>query len=214
MVSLCSLFLLNVLTSSWLFAVKYPFRRTFKSSRKILKLIAGGLGLNFMFSTTVIVLYSFVEGNNTLPWATCSLHGDNKSSTSVKVFLIILVVYQLSTLCAISCEQWQILFEMKKERPSAMNSHQVKTGFFIIQCILTTIGCGVSWVGSAAIYIVSLGLPTYPTQIIMWNTIFIVPTVSLTNPFIIIILPMLKNVRQTFKCTCDHFLTNDRGQYM
>ncbi len=195
MVSLSSLFLLNLLTFSRLFAAKYPFRRTFKSSTKILKLIVGGLGLNFIFSISVFHLYSFVEGNDTMPWTTCSFHGDNKSSISVKAFLTVLIVSQLSTVCAISCEHWQILSEMKRERP-AMSTYQVKTGFFILQCLLTTVGCGVSWIGSVAIYMASLVLPTYPTQIIVWNTILIVPIVSLMNPSVLVVLPILKTLRQ------------------
>ncbi len=188
-----SLLVVHLLTISRLFATKYPFKSTFKNTKLVLKYLATGTVCTCVISALFVTMYTVVEKQEKLPSSLCILVGRTTSSPTVNTATILAASLQVGFFISICIQYGVIVQELTK--PSDLGCHKNKSNqksSLLTQFFLVTASNALCWFPSAAICVATLVMRTYPIQLLVWNTILIIPLNCIMNPVIYSLIPFLK----------------------
>ncbi len=190
-----SIYITNFITVSKFVAVKFPLNSTLKEKHKVMKYVGMGAVLIIMLDVLFVLAYSLIEKKNSVPLKMCLLAGDSKTSIAVTTLTIMVSIVQKGSFVSLVTQYVLIFKEITKPKPFlTSNQRQLKTskGTLIAKLGFSLCVNGLSWLPSAVILIVSVVLPQYPIQLLVWNTILVNSVNALLNP-VIALIPRLKN---------------------
>ncbi len=195
-VYLSSLFQLNFLTLSRFVAVISPFSRVFKRTNATVKYSLIGVTTIFVVCSIHSAVYFMVENQTLMTLPICSFVGDFKSSGTVVCTTISLAILQTVSLGAITMEYFFMNREITKHKlPDEAQRHsKQQTSSVSGQAVLITVSNALCWLPSAAIYVTSVVLDIYPTQLIVWAVVLISPLNSIANPLLLTYKPFLESL--------------------
>ena len=165
-----------------LMVVRNPLKSIFKSRKFVFKFLASGAF--FFITLSVIITVNFVSIQG-IPANMCSPFIDPTDSHSmVKVLTWLVALNQLTSLIVISVIYLFLFVSLKAHVKTVAFAHTKVNSYLVFQLIMVTGSNMIGWFPSSIIFIYSLIMPKYPTNLVMWATVFIIPVNSIINPII------------------------------
>ena len=186
-----SLFLLNLLSLSRLYTVKYSFKSYFRNIKIISKQIIAGVMCNAILCVVIFFTYLNIEQNAMMPSSVCLFLGETLKSITVKTATIMIIVLQMGSFLSITICYLMMWKEIKKSSFTISRTASIDRKV-LIQSLLVTVTNVLYWLPSSAIYFTSIVKESYPTNLLLWNVILINPVNSVINPIIFCIMPLVK----------------------
>ena len=160
------------------------FKLVSSTCRSIMSIFVLALGISVSF--TFAYIYS---SDSILPTALCNIFY-NPLGCKIKHFsALFLAILQFATCFAVTF----MYFLLYWNSTSSLEVHSSKSRIvslrrIMIQIILITGTNIISWVPSATIYIASIFIKCFPTDVLLYTTIFITPLNSMFNSIFIAIV--------------------------
>ena len=198
--------LLILLSLSRLMVVMHPLNTKFKEPLFIGKLLIILIFISLFFS--VLIALIFKSTNDTITISICLPFLDpTDSQLIVKLIVWFTVVTQMASSVGILIMHSLLLFELKQSKNKIQKSKTDKNLPLVIQLIMITVSNILCWFPTGCIYISAMFSATYPTDLVIWATVFGLPINSLLNPFIFIATTVRKMIKfekniTTNKYTC------------
>ncbi len=198
MLVLNSNYFLTLITTSRFFAIKYPFNSYFKGVKNMFYVICSGICCHLILSLCVMFSYEWMEQQHQMPSSTCLYFGETTHSITIKVTTITIATLQMLNLCFIVVVYFYILSEVQKaascdiliQNRMLQAEKNVRN-----QAVLVGMSNVLCWVPSSIIYLISIAMENYPTDILLWNAILINPLNSIINPLLFCLLPLLRKCK-------------------
>ncbi len=188
-------FLLHLLSVSAMVVVKCPLKAFVKEPKVILQCVVVGKVFCVCTSCVALITHHTTEEDTELPYKTCHFIGQTSKSITIFVMTVYVVVVHVGSLIAEAILDHSMVTELKrKPQLSLQNDKPHKKVFrkLVVQWVCHTM----CWLSSAVIHIISLTVPYYPADILLWNITVIVPFICINNSYSYCISP---KVRGCFK---------------
>ena len=181
--STSSLFFISVCR---LIAVTLPFCLKIKNKYFIGKIMM--ILVIFILVTSIVIGIIFKETEKYLPTSLCSPFIDPSNSIFlIKVITISIGILQLVT-SALICLIYSILVKDLRKTEETFNKSVSLNNFnLIIQILIVTSSNLICWIPSNIIYISTLFMSKYPTDLLIWTTISVTPINSIINPLVFVV---------------------------
>ena len=170
------------------FVIVFPLKSQYKDKQFAVKYLRS----IFFISTTFVILITVLlkHYNKTIPLAICTPFADPTNSISLIKFITWLDVITKVAATLFIIGAYSILFKnLKATQNLKLNANSKKEHLFILAQIITvTFSNTMCWIPSSVIYLHSLFVEKYNTDIIIWTTILITPINSLINPIVFIVV--------------------------
>ncbi len=205
---LFSIFEVNFLSITKLFATNFPFISTFKRTKSVLRYLSQGSISLCLVCVVFVALYVYLERQENMPTSMCSFLGETTFSICVKCFTIVGIVLQISGSCSLLIETTLIIRELVTAsviNPTAKSDQKTAA---IQQAVMTTVASSLCWLPSSAVCIVTLSMNSYPLKMLLWNIILILPLNPILNPLIFCVFPL---IRKALKRRQRHQLKHQTG---
>ncbi len=164
----------------------YPFDSNFKSKTFVLRYLVAGHSV-FLTIAFAFTFRNFMDGKITSPL--CSPFTDPTDSLlEVKITIWLVTGFQFFALLFISCLYVYLLIYLKNYSRNSVASPSKMNPKTIIQLVVVTVSNLICWLPSGIIHVTTLLLPRYPTALLEWTAIAIVPINSVTNPVLFLML--------------------------
>ena len=186
-----SLLFLNLVAVSRFYIVKYPFSYHFKTIKVMARYLVTIVLCNIMFCALILFSYQTIETNSLMSSSVCLFLGETFKSVTVKIATILIIILQTGSFVSITIFSIEMWNELKKSTVSSSNTNSADKEV-LKQSVLVTVTNALCWLPSSAIYIASLIMEAYPTNLLIWNAILINPLNSVINPIIFCIIPIIK----------------------
>ena len=186
-----SLFILNFMSVSRLVVVICPFNSYIKTNRTVIRYVIIGMFTITVVCMITVMIYGITEQNKLMPSSTCLFLGETSKSLTVKMITILISSIQIGSFLNILIIYIIIINELNKPNITNFKSSRIDKQI-LVQSVLITITNALCWLPSSAIYITSVVMETYPTNLLIWNAILINPLNSVINPLIFCLGPLLK----------------------
>ena len=177
-------YFLSLLSIARFMVVKYPLHSKFKTASFVLKCIFWGSILITALVLSVIVI--FVR-KTVIPTNLCSPFIDPLDKIDeIKLITLFVALVQLFAFTFIS-SVYILLIKILKQNEGLFSMKSKKFDKnVLLQLILVTVSNLVGWFPSSVIFLSSLFLTKYPTDLLIWTTITVLPLNSLINPLLFI----------------------------
>ncbi len=189
-----TIYVANYLAITRLFAVKFPFKSTFKDTNSVLRhLNCGSVGIS-IFCILCQIIYSTAEHQSLMSSVLCSFLGKTKGSPTNIVFTLTVAAAQIIIFPLILILYILICNELRKSsQVTCSKDRSTQQTSVTIQAVVILLSCALCWLPSAAIFITSVIMTTYPIQMMLWNVMFVLPLASFMNPIIYGLFPSIKH---------------------
>jgi leucine-rich repeat-containing G protein-coupled receptor 8 len=182
-------FCLIYLSMSRLMIIKYPFDSKFKSTKFTVKC---SLALFMTICLLCISLNTVYLHFNRIPTGLCLPFIDPTDSLwEIKVITIVIIWIQLFAIISIIVIHCLMIKELNESKKSLGKENNLNRGMMIQLFILTGSNI-VCWLPSSIIYLSSIFLTKYPTEMLIWTTVTIMPFNSIINPVVFLVLMIKK----------------------
>lgn len=152
----------------------------------------------FVFSVVWTLVAKFVH--KTLPVSLCLPFVDPTDSLFLfKVTTWTTSLSQLISTLSISGVYVQMIRSLSSHKKSLNLSVRKSNTPVIVQVVVVTLSNILCWIPSSVIFLTSLFLSQYPTQLIVWTTITFVPLNSFINPLVFTVTTLKKSKQGTRK---------------
>ena len=175
--------LLLFLSLSRLMIVVNPLSVRFKATKSIFKFLSVIILGSMSASIVLTLLMKFTQVR--LPLNLCLPFVDSTNSilltkaiawcVAIIQVIISVLILALHSLLVQNLRQYQMEMGQDKNK-----DHSDKT--IIIQLALITVSNIICWLPTNIIYLTSLFLPRYPTDLVIWTTVLVTPLNSMINP--------------------------------
>ncbi len=193
--------ILNLLTFSRLMVVKYPFESRFKRVKLPLQCLLGSLAVGLALSVLFQVTFVSTTGSR-LPSPLCVLLGKETDAAILFVINTFLSLLQLGTIPTIFTMYVLLFQSLSTAVPGGQDNRQSLKGRqnarMLRKVIITGVSNILTWAPSSVIYLVSLGMTSYPVDMITWTIVLLNPVNSLVNPFILNITGAIHKFKKHF----------------
>ena len=174
--------------------VMHPLNTKFKETLFIGKLLIILIFISLFFS--VLIALIFKSTNDTITISICLPFLDpTDSQLIVKLIVWFTVVTQMASSVGILIMHSLLLFELKQSKNKIQKSKTDNNLPLVIQLIMITVSNILCWFPTGCIYISAMFSATYPTDLVIWATVFGLPINSLLNPFIFIATTVRKMIK-------------------
>ena len=176
---------LALLALTRLMVVLNPLQTTFRSYRHTFGYVVASYVLSILL-TVIATLYLKEE---ILPTNLCLPFIDpNNSIFTIKILVWSLICSQCVTSLVITVSHTMIIRTLNKNQEKfGRNIRSAGTNIsLLIQLIVVTFSNVLCWVPANIIYIITMVSPTYPIDLVIWMTVFVVPLNSIINPTVFI----------------------------
>ena len=181
---------LNLITLSRLMVILHPLTSTFKRAKFNSKLILAGLGTVILFTVASILThfanFQYTRNGDTYkqPSVLCTVFGAQDKSASLIAVNIVLSVIQLSSIFSIVLMNITLIREMNSPNVVKETVRERRNRTVCKKIIVATFTNILTWLPSSVIYLVSAALEKYPTELLAWNLVAIIPINPAFNPLI------------------------------
>ncbi len=191
-----SLCILNLVSMSRMITTKYPFKSFFKKESFVRKSIAVSVTCSSVVCFSLTVIYQhFVQE---MPESVCSFLGETFNSTTVFTVTVVFSCLQLgSAVFTVVCYSLivnAILSSSLQDSETSIKTKRKPPFFVAISVTGSNLIC---WVPSSVLYLVSLSVKPFPTELLVWNAVLINVINSILNPCIFTLIPWCKNLTKT-----------------
>jgi len=194
--------MLNLITVYRYISLTSPFNITIKSKSLLYKRVGLGVIISTIVPALFLVIYQFVERNEMMPLQTCMLFGETKRSVTIKVATIFISLLQIISSFVITIINLLLIKELTKTSDNSFKSTVQRNSPKITAKILFfTFSNAVCWLPSSAIYIASVAMETFPTDLLVWNSVLINPINSVINAFVLLLIPAVKKMLKPWMTT-------------
>ncbi len=183
--SLQSQMLLVFVSLSRLRVIIKPIDTQFKRADFVMKHIILIGVISLCFSTAISLPVKFT--GKTLPSNLCSPFVDpTNSEILLKVITSTVVVTQMVTSFAILVLHSLLFhhFSESQKNVKALKSKAASSTALIVQLVLVTSTNILCWLPANGVYIATMLLERYPSKLVVWTTVAVLPVNSLINPLI------------------------------
>ena len=194
-----SQFALALLAISRLMVVINPLHTTFKNCRYVLGYAFSICILSFML--TVVTTLSLKVKEEFLPTSLCLPFIDPTNSVSIINILIwSIIVSQCVTSLVIIVSHVLLIRRLSnhQEKLQRTVTGDVYNISLPLQLIILTLSNILCWFPANTIYVITMIVPAYPIDLVIWMTVFVVPLNSIINP-IVFISNYLRNILKSQK---------------
>ncbi len=190
------------LSLSRLRVVTHPVETLFKNTEFIVKCL-GNIGVGtFCCGLFVSFLVKFTTG--ALPLNLCLPLVDPTNSTMViKIVTLCVVSSQTLSIFAILVQHVLLVFELKKSQKeiSKAKSDGTSNTVLVAQLVGVTASNFICWFPANAVFLSAMLLSQYPTDIITWTVVGILPLNSVVYPCVFCLTAVRKIVKHKMKNT-------------
>ena len=182
-----SQFALALLAISRLMVVINPLHTTFKNFRYVLGYAFSICILSFML--TVVTTLSLKVKEEFLPTSLCLPFIDPTNSVSIINILIwSIIISQCVTSLVITVSHILLIRRLSnhQEKLQRTVTGDVYNISLPLQLIIVTLSNVLCWFPANIIYVITMIIPTYPIDLVIWMIVFVVPLNSLINPIVFI----------------------------
>ena len=185
MFSFLSPVFLSFLSVSRLMIVVSPMNTHFKQTSSVVHYVI------FIF-TTVAVLCTGLASLSGLSYSTnptgfCSPVMDPTDQVlTIKIFTCLIAGCQLVAIFLIIVAYLSLISHLQKApelgrctKQTTKSKPLVKVTVKVIVCVISCTSC---WIPSGVIFLTAIFLPQYPTLMLVWTAVAVVPTNSIVNP--------------------------------
>ncbi len=181
--------LLSLMALSRLRVTLSPFSSKFKEAKFVGKLVF--FIFFFVVLSMFVVVLSMVFGNRRIPSSFCLPYIDPENESNLIAILTTYVtVSQTSaiafiTICYIKL-QHSLKQSAEKLTGAASQNKEDQSKKISVQLTLVTSSNLLCWLPSCAIYLSSLLMTKYPTEMLIWTTVTVMPINSIVNPAVFV----------------------------
>ncbi len=192
MFSFVSPLLFSILASSRFDAVHQPLTTKFKEIKYVLKYFSAVFSLSFLVVTSLTCVTYFVH--NSVPVSLCLPFANPSDSRTIsKVIVGFVTSLQTCSSAFIASMHVKLVQELKKSSSLLQTNMQQKSRKGIIfQLAALSLCNNISWLPACIIFSTLSLLDQYPTEIVMWTAVTIMPVNSILSAFIFSIVAMRK----------------------
>ena len=166
-----------------------PFKSKFRNASFCSKCLIATFLAGLVFSTILTLINIYFSNSMFLPTALCNIFYDPLVNSVNKYSAIFLAVSQLGASLAVVAMNIILYKKTKDSFKMQMNKKKVSSHRqMIIQIIMITGTNILCWVPSGIIYILSVFIQSFPTDILLYTTIYVTPLNSLVNPIFIMLV--------------------------
>ena len=172
---------LALLALTRLMVVLNPLQTTFRSYRHTF----GYVVASYVLSILLTVMATLYLKEEILPTNLCLPFIDpNNFIVTIKILVWSLICGQCVTSLVITVSHTMIIRTLNKNQEKfGRNIRSAGTNIsLLIQLIVVTFSNVLCWVPANIIYIITMVSPTYPIDLVIWMTVFVVPLNSIINP--------------------------------
>ena len=190
--------LLFILSLARLLVVMYPVDSVFKKTSFTVKCIASC----WIFIMVITVSFTILADSllKELPIGLCLpfCDPDNTSLLFKYITWLTAILQLMASVCIIA--MYVMLTIRRRESGNKFNipSHSSNTSM-IVQLVVVSSSNILCWLPSSGIYLASLFMSKYPTAMVVWATIAVLPINSIINPFVFVLTTLRKAKRQGWR---------------
>ncbi len=179
----CTLYLLSL---TRLIVVAHPFSIMFRNKNFISKCVV------MIYVTTglltVVVVLVAKQMRSTLPSNLCLPFLDPENTFwMIKLLTWSTSLFQILVSGAIIFTHWLLVKHLKKSQENIRKSNSKSHLSILIQLIALTVSNIFCWIPTNIVYIISIFLSKYPSEMVVWTAVVVAPTNSVMNPLIFLI---------------------------
>ncbi len=205
-VSPCTLFLLSL---TRLQVVAHPLHTKFKKPHFVSNLIV--VTFSSAVVTSAIIVFITTQLKSSLPSSLCIPFIDPEHSFKMLQGLIWLVTFfQTGMSFVFVAAHWLLIKYVQLSERSIQKSKLNSTFQVLFQLIIITASNILCWIPTNTIYLVSMFLNRYPSEMVLWTAVAVAPLNSIVNPTVLLIghvkrkLKGLKMTRRTLSSRHTH----------
>ncbi len=188
--------LLLFLSLSRLMVVVQPMQTRFKVPKFAMSAVATLLISSF--AASAIILFQKSMSSGAVSHNLCLPFVDYTKSLSVSVLVYSITVSQTVASITIFVFHVSLIHNVKKSKSTVGASNQSKDSFtaLVALLIIVTFSNILCWYPSNVIYLLTLILDQYPTEMVTWTTVVFTPINSVINPIIVLLFSARKHFRK------------------
>ncbi len=197
--SVSSVLLLLFTTVSRLLVIVNPIETNMKSTKFVLKCLIYLCSSSCLFSLSSTLAFVFLS--HSIPMKLCLPFVDpTNSHLGIKLVTWLVVVGQIVSSIFIIAMNVSLVHNLKKSQANIRKSGDDSNTPLIIQLVIISSTNILCWCPTGAIYITALFLQKYPTELITWSTVVIMPLNSFVNPSVFVVFAIRRLLKDTKKC--------------
>ena len=192
---------LTFMALSRLMLVWYPVDTKFKDYNFMLNLVLFMVILSLIICLFITII-SRIHFMKILPMSLCLPFVDPSNS----VLLIKILVWSFIPIQSIFSLIILIIYVLLALSLSKVKNNDIKQksihksyGGLILQLILVTVSNILCWFSTNGIYLTTMILTEYPTQVIIWSTVMLMPINSIVNPTVFCAMSLKIYLRSRYK---------------
>lgn len=191
--NLFSPLLLSFSSLTRLMIVVHPFHTDFKETKYGMKILVS-MTLVTLIITGCLTFASWVVYGY-VPISLCSPFLDPTDvMVTTKIFTWLVFCVQVAAIIFVAIIYIILATEVKKSQQQLQGStsQQRPNTTIFVQIIVVTASNILCWIPSGVIYLISMFMERYPTEMLVWTTVAVVPINSIVNPTTFIITTLKK----------------------
>ena len=176
-----------------LMVVIKPLNTKFKDKSLVTKWLFVIFIVSLIFTSVITVTVKL--RSNSLPFYLCFPFIDPTNSIkSIKIITWMAVVTQFVTSVTILLINMLLIYQLFQSPKDIGHSKSNLKASMVIQLILLTVFNFICWFPMNGIYISAMFLSSYPTKMIIWSVLFVMPLNSFFNPLLFLIFSLKQNI--------------------
>lgn len=192
--------LLILLSLSRLMVILHPMDSKMKETDFVLTAtVAVFVPCLFVSIILSIITWAMFPGHKLTIFLCSNLIDPTKEILLPVILVWFTCLYQLSIAIVISLSHVKLILELQESQNRVQNSISKGRSSFqtVLQVVIISVSNILCWVGCGVIYISSLYMNNYPTEMLVWVSIVVAPINSMINPAIFIVT----TIRKIKNCT-------------
>ena len=178
-------YFLSLLSLARLMVVKYPFNSRFREVSFVFKCI---FVVSISIITTSLSFLMIIRTGQRIPSNLCSPFIDPTDTvTEIKSITLLVALIQVIAFLFISTIYFFLIKTLRQTEEINLTKANKINKNVIFQFLLVTVTNLIGWFPSSMIFVSSLFLGKYPTDLLIWTTVTVVPINSIINPFVFLV---------------------------
>ncbi len=145
---------------------------------------------HLVFNWGSLLILSQAE-SQPMPFETCQIVCPTNKSITLSILTGLCACLHIFSLI-FTAVAFEIMHAELMQRPVTRQQNDKSSRNVLIQAVLIVTSSASCWMPSAVFHIISLAMVTYPTAILTWNAVLVMPFTSVFNTIIYTIYPLAK----------------------
>ncbi len=190
--SILSQLTINFLSLSRMMVVIYPIDTKFKGTKFTINCLIIIFLATFMLSISIVLGTKFTASS--MPTLLCIPFFDPAGHTTIVTFVIwCVVIMQMMSTTGVTIMHIFLVNNFLKSQNNITKSKAENSPVFLITqlSVLTTFNI-LCWISSDAVFLTAMFLPNYPSPLVTWTSVAILPINSISYPAIFVVTQVRK----------------------